>query len=252
MLRTILIDDETGSLETLAQIVRRYCPEVELLGQFSAPFQGLDAVLSLEPELLLLDIEMPELSGFDILERIKGFVAPDIIFTTAHNEYAIKAFKYAALDFLLKPVDALELKAAVQRCQQQTAERRQQKKLLDVLLHNHQTNGHSPPTLALPTQDGYIFIQPADVLRCEANGGYTKFHLQGKETVLVSRTLGDYEAILNDHHCYRVHDKHIVNLRFVKKYLKGDGGQVVLADNSVVDVSRRRKDDFLKRMKGLE
>lgn len=251
MLQTILIDDEPGSLETLKRLLRRYCPDVEILGQFSDPHGGLKAVLELAPDLILLDIEMPELSGFDILERIKGIVAPDIIFITAHNEYAIKAFKYAAVDFLLKPVDALELKAAVQRCQQQTDERHQQKKLLELLLQNHRSNGHGSLMLALPTQEGYVFIKPDDILRCEADGGYTKFYLQGKETVLVSRTLGDYEDILSDHRCYRVHDKYIVNLRFVKKYVKGDGGQVVLTDNSTVEVSRRRKEGFLKRMQGL-
>lgn len=249
MQRAILIDDEITCLETLELLVRRYCPDVEIAGQYNDPQKGLEAILEHNPQLLLLDIEMPQISGFDILEKIRGLAAPNIIFTTAHNEYALKAFKYAAVDFLLKPVDALELRAAVERCKQQAAVQQNQI-LLDLLLKNHQNQATETPTLALPTHDGFIFINPDDILRCEADGGYTKFYLHGKETVLVSRTLGDYEDILSDHRCCRVHDKSIVNLRYVKKYLRGDGGQVVLVDNSVVDVSRRRKDAFLKHMLG--
>ena len=247
MLSAILIDDEITCLETLELMVRRYCPDVEIMGKYNDPGKGLDAILEHNPQLLLLDIEMPQISGFDILEKIRGVAYPNIIFTTAHNEYALRAFKYAAVDFLLKPVDALELRAAVERCKQQTAVQQNQM-LLDLLLKNHQSQATETPTLALPTHEGFIFINPDDILRCEADGGYTKFYLHGKETVLVSRTLGDYEEVLSDHRCYRVHDKNIVNLRYVRKYLKGDGGQVVLTDNSVVDVSRRRKEGFLERM----
>lgn len=246
MLRTILIDDEPGCLDTLDILLRRYCPELNILARYSNPRQGLAAVIEHRPDLLLLDIEMPEISGFDILEKIRGIASPEVIFTTAHNDYAVKAFKYAAVDYLLKPVDALELQAAVSRCVEKRPNGFGQRHLIDLLLRNHL--GAETPTLALPTQEGFVYVKPDDILRCEADGGYTRFYLPGKETVLVSRTLGDYEDILTDHRCYRVHDKHIVNLRFVKKYLKGDGGQVVLSDNSVVDVSRRRKEGFLKKM----
>jgi two-component system LytT family response regulator len=249
MLRTILIDDEPGSLATLEQLVRHFCPEVEIVGAFNDPRRGLEAILAQMPDLLLLDIEMPELSGFDILEKIRGTVSPKVVFTTAHNEYALKAFKYAALHFLQKPVGAAELREAVERCKQQ-ASAQQNQMLLDLLLNNHRNHATEPPTLALPTQEGYVFVKPDDIVRCEADGGYTKFYLQGRETVLVSHTLGEFEDILADHRCYRVHDKHIVNLRFVKKYVRGDDGAVVLADNSVVEVSRRRREGFLKKMQG--
>jgi two-component system LytT family response regulator len=247
MLRTILIDDEPGSLATLEQLVRRFCPEVDIIGLYNNPHEGVENIVTLAPDLLLLDIEMPELSGFDILEKIRGIVSPKIVFTTAHNEYAVKAFKYAALHFLHKPVDGAELREAIERCKQQEYAQ-QNHALLDLLLNNHRNHATDSPTLALPTQDGYVFVKPNEIVRCEADGGYTKFYLKGKETVIVSHTLGNYEDILADYRCYRVHDKHIVNLNFVKKYLRGDGGTVVLADNSVVEVSRRRREGFLKKM----
>lgn len=246
MLRTIIIDDEPNSSEMLGLMLQRYCPDVQVLSVVHNPLEAPAMILDSNPDLLFLDIEMPGMSGFDLLEKIKSVVHPDVIFTTAHNAYAIKAFKYAAVDYLLKPVEAVELKAAVQRCAERRAATQQSSNRLDVLVGNHK-NGAQAPVLALVSQEGYVFVKVADVIRCEADGAYTKFYLASRETVVVSHTMRHYEDLLTDNNCFRVHDKHIVNLQYVKKYLKEDA-QVLLSDGSRVDVSRRRKDDFLKRM----
>lgn len=243
MLRTIIIDDESNCIEMLEIMLARYCPEVQVLRTISNPLEAPAAVLDLNPELIFLDIEMPGLTGFDVLEKIKGVAHADVIFTTAHNEYAIKAFKYAAVDYLLKPVDAIELKAAVLRC----VENRQfGQNRLDVLVGNHK-NTTQTPTLALASQEGYVFVKIEEIVRCEADGAYTKFFLDTGEMVIVSHTMRHYEDILVENNFFRVHDKHIVNLNFVKRYLREDA-QLLLSDGTRVDVSRRRKDDFLKRM----
>lgn len=245
MLRTIIIDDEPNCIETLGLMLGRYCPEVQVLHTFSNPLDAPAAILDQAPDLLFLDIEMPGMTGFDLLEKVKSMAQPDVIFTTAHNEYAIKAFKYAAIDYLLKPVDAFDLKAAVERCiaRRRTAHAENR---IGVLIDNHK-KAAQPPTLTLATQEGYIFVKIDDIVRCEADGAYTKIYLVGGEMIIVSQTMRHYEDILTENNFFRIHDKHIVNLRFVKKYIKEDG-QVLLRDGTRVDVSRRRKDDFLKRM----
>lgn len=248
ILRTILLDDDQGALETLKLTLQKYCPDVEILGYYTDVHIAIEAILASNPDLLLMDIEMPSLSGFDIVERIRGMAMPEVIFITAYNEYALKAFKYAAVDFLLKPVDALELKAAIARCQQKRLSQ-QSFVLLNVLLQNYQAQAEALPTLVLPTQEGYIFIKPNDIIRCEAQGSYTQFFLQNNEKIMVSRTMHSYEDILAEHNCFRVHDKHIVNLKHVKKFIKKDGGQVIMSDGSEVNVSRRRKEAFLLKMK---
>lgn len=248
MLRTIIIDDEPNCIEMLGLMLGRYCPEVQVLHTFSNPLDAPAAILDQSPDLLFLDIEMPGMSGFDLLEKVKSMAQPDVIFTTAHNEYAIKAFKYAAIDYLLKPVDAFDLKAAVERCiaRRLTAHAANR---IGVLIDNHQRPAQSP-TLTLATLEGYIFVKVDDIARCEADGAYTKIFLAGGEMIIVSQTMRHYEDILLENNFFRIHDKHIVNLRFVKKYVREDG-QVLLLDGTRVDVSRRRKDDFLKRMSGL-
>ncbi len=243
MVRTLIVDDELNCIEMLELMLGRYCPELQVLRTISNPLEAPAAILDLNPDLIFLDIEMPGMTGFDLLEKIKGIAQPDVIFTTAHNEYAIKAFKYAAVDYLLKPVDALELKAAVLRSLEN---RRQAPGRLDVLVGNYK-NSTQAPILALASQEGYLYVRIEDIVRCEADGAYTKFFLTNGEMVIVSHTMRHYEDILTENNFFRVHDKHIVNLRFVKKYLKEDA-QVLLSDGARVDVSRRRKDDFLKRM----
>lgn len=248
MLRTIIIDDDPNCIELLSIMLSRYCPQVQVLQTFTNPKEAPEAILEQSPDLLFLDIEMPGMTGFDLLDKIKSIRRTDVIFTTAHDEYAFKAFKYAAIDYLRKPVDAFELKDAVERCilRTQTAHAVNR---IGVLMDNHHKISASP-TLTLATQEGYIFVKVEDIMRCEADGAYTKIYLVNGEMVIVSHTMRHYEDILDDNHFFRIHDKHIVNLRFVKKYIKEDG-QVLLTNGVRVDVSRRRKDAFLVRMSDL-
>ena len=246
-IRTLLLDDEPACLNTLQLLVERFCPTLTIIRVCTDPRQAIEAVLELQPDLLLLDIEMPELSGFDVLEKTRPIVQPEVIFATAHNDYAIRAFKFTSVDYLLKPVEAAELVAAVARA----TERIQLKKRsleLDFLIDNHRHAHNQPPKLALPTATGLSFVHLTDVIYLEAQGAYTRFYLQGKKEVLVSRNIGFYEEILRDHHFVRIHDRFIVNLLCVERYDKREGGSVVVSNGTALEVSRRRKEDFLKRM----
>lgn len=245
MLRAIIIDDEPNCIETLGIMLERHCPEVEVLQTFTNPLEAPEAILQLSPDLLFLDIEMPGMTGFDLLEKVKSMAEPAVIFTTAHNEYANKAFKYAAIDYLLKPVDAFDLKAAVERFKVARLKKDAGHRM-EVLMANHNRVNPSP-ILSFAMQDCYEFVNVDDIIRCEADGAYTKFFVAGGEMFIVSRTMGYYEDILTENNFFRVHDKHIVNKYFIKKYIKEDG-QILLTDGTLVDVSRRRKDGFLKWM----
>lgn len=249
MLSAIVIDDEPTPLKALTQLVERFCPEVIILRTCTDPHKAVEAILELQPELLLLDIEMPQLSGFDILEKIKGLAFPEVIFTTAHNQYAIRAFRYASVDYLLKPIDAAELEVAVARCMTKRHDRISAAQL-DLLLENHR-NHHKTPTLALPTRDGLFFTNITNIIYCEAEGAYTRFYIREKGMIIVSHHLGFYEPVLAEHHFFRIHDRYIVNLNEVERYFKGEGGQVRLSNGTVLDVSRRRKEGFLNKTKGV-
>ncbi len=246
-IRTLLLDDEPACLNTLQLLVERFCPTLTIVRACADPREAIEAVLELQPDLLLLDIEMPELSGFDVLEKTRPTVQSEVIFATAHNDYALRAFKFASVDYLLKPVEAAELVAAVARASERIREKKRSLEL-DFLLDNHRHAHSQPPKLSLPTSTGLSFVHLTDVIYLEAQGAYTRFYLQGKKEVLVSRNIGFYEEILSDHHFVRIHDRYMVNLVYVERYDKGEGGVVVVSNGAALDVSRRRKEGFLKRM----
>ena len=185
-IRTILLDDEPACLNTLQLLVERFCPTLKVVYTSTNPRNAIESVLELQPDLLLLDIEMPELSGFDVLEKTRPTVQPEVIFATAHNEYAIRAFKFTSVDYLLKPVEAAELVVAVARAEERIRLKKRSLEL-DFLLDNHRHAHNQPPKLALPTATGLSFVALAEVIYLEAQGAYTRFYLQGKKEVLVSR-----------------------------------------------------------------
>ena len=250
-LRTVLIDDETNARQALSSLLRLLCPDVELCGEAKNVDSGLELIKQQQPDLVFLDIQMPGKTGFDLLQALDK---PDfgVIFTTAYEEYAIRAFRFSAIDYLLKPIDPDELQSAVGKYKSQLMSvNPQQLRILQEHIAEPRQHGLSQRTknanqrIALPTAEGIHFVQMTDIIQCESLGSYTKFHLVGSKPIVVSRLLKEYEEILDNYFFFRVHQSNIVNLEHIKRYVKGDGGQVWLSDNTEVEVSRRRKDEFL-------
>jgi len=244
-MNALIIDDELPGRMSLRQKLHDYCPEVNIIGEAENGREGIDMVQSLHPDLVFLDIEMPEMNGFEMLLKIprKSF---HLIFTTAYDHYAIKAIKYAAFDYLLKPIDIDELKLTLSRLtESQSPEINHQK--LEAL----EQNLLSKPFLnkiAIPTGEGLMFYDLQDIIHLEADSNYTTLYFEHHPKLLASRTLKDFEDILPPEIFFRPHNSHIINLKFVKRYIRGDGGQVELTNGTYVLVARKRKEEFLKRI----
>jgi two-component system, LytTR family, response regulator len=249
MLTAIIIDDEENSRETLRLKIQKHCPEVNVLQTCSSGEEGIEAIKKLSPELVFLDIEMPRMSGFDMLEDIEE-INFDVIFVTAYNQFAIRAIKFSALDYLLKPINKEDLVKAVERARQKrnTSTSAEQIKTLN---ENFKSPKKELEKVALPTMEGLIFVELKNIVRLESEVNYTRFYLTNKETILVSKTLGDFEELFAENNFFRPHKSHIINLKFVKKYVKGEGGQIILEDNTAIDVSRRKKEEFLQKIKSF-
>jgi two-component system LytT family response regulator len=246
MIRTVLIDDETDSIRVLQKLLETYCPQVEVVGTAEGVETGLEVIQATRPDLLLLDIEMTQGNAFDLLNQLRPLTF-QVIFVTAFDNYAIRAFKYSAVDYLLKPVDIDELVSAVRR----VAERSQQRTIVDqmqVFLDNMGTYSLAQQKMAVPTVDGLIFINLREVVSLEAKSNYTQINLDNGEVVMATRTIKDYEDILPETLFCRIHNSHIINLQKIEKYHKGRGGYVVLEDGSEIEVAIRRRQEFLRRL----
>ena len=243
MLTAIIIDDEQNGRIALKQKLIDYCPGVKLIGEAANGEDGLKLIEQLHPQIVFLDIEMPQLNGFEMLHQLqrKDF---HLIFTTAYDQYAIKAIKYAAFDYLLKPVDIEELQLAIQKAGQQSSPANTSQKL-DTLEYNLKDKYHLNK-LAIPTIDGLLFFDIADIIHLEAQSNYTQIHFSNQTKLLASRTLKDFEDLLPPDIFFRPHHSHIINLHFIKRYIKGDGGQIEMQNGHYVDVARRKKDEFMK------
>jgi two-component system LytT family response regulator len=244
MINAIIVDDEVKSRETLNNLVTRHCPKVKVLTLCDSVESAVKAIEDTKPHLVFLDIEMPFHSGFNLLERIKN---PDfeVIFTTAYDHYAIKAIKFSAMDYLLKPIDVDELKAAVNKLEEPRNDVGNGLKKFELLLSN--VKGKSAK-IAIPTFDGLQMINADDIIKCIADESYTHIHLTGGKKLLVSKLLKEYEELLDGYNFFRVHNSSLINLKHVVKYIKGDGGYVTMSDNSNVEVSRRKKNELLTRL----
>ncbi|MEO6819455.1 MAG: LytTR family DNA-binding domain-containing protein [Ginsengibacter sp.] len=244
MIRTIIIEDEPVSQEMLTLMLKRHPADITIIDTCSNPSDGIESITKHQPDLVFLDIQMPKMNGFEMLKKI-SIINFEVIFTTAYDQYAINAIKVSALDYLLKPVDDEDLTIAIEKCKERMQERKPQQRF-EHLFNNLTNKNPLDKTIALGASDGISFVKMSDILRVEANGRYAKFHLLDKQTILVSKTLGDFEEILSANQFFRVHDSAIINLNHVKKYTRGDGGTVLLSDGTELDVARRRKDDFIK------
>jgi two-component system, LytTR family, response regulator len=244
MIRAIIIEDEPLSQEMLTLLLQRHKADIEIIDTCSNPTDGIESIAKHEPDLIFLDIQMPKMNGFDMLKKISN-INFEVIFTTAFDKYAIDAIRTCALDYLLKPVDDEDLTIAIGKCKERMKEKNT-KQQFENLFNNLTNKNPLDKTLALSASDGISFVKMSDILRVEANGRYAKFYLLNKETILVSKTLGDFEDILSANQFFRIHDSAIINLNHVKKYTRGDGGTVLLSDNTELDVARRRKEEFVK------
>ncbi|MBZ5857176.1 LytR/AlgR family response regulator transcription factor [Flavihumibacter profundi] len=245
MIRAIIIDDEPYCCEALATMLEDYCPEVEILGTYHNSIDGLAAIRQKSPDLVFLDVEMPKMNGFDMLAQLPT-VNFEIIFTTSYDQYALKAIRFSAIDYLLKPVDQEELVKAVQKVIQRSQKPIAQQ--LEILLQKI----HNPSTpiskMAMPTMEGLQMIQVNQIISCESDSNYTILHLKDKKRKVVSSTLKEIEELLEEHSFLRVHRCYLVNLNEIEKYMKGEGGFLVMSDGSTVDVSRGKKELLLKKL----
>jgi len=226
-------------------MIGKFCPQVNLIGEATNGKTGQELIRQKKPELVFLDIEMPYGNGFDLLNALMP-IEFEVIFVTAFDKYVLQALKYSALDYLLKPINIDELRSAVQNAELRIR-RNSVNQQLNNLLDNFKKQESGLKKIAIPTADGFDFILIDNIIRCEALGAYTKIHINNSKKIVVSMSLKDYEAILPEDIFFRIHNSHLINLNYVKKYNRGRGGFIELDDGSVIEVATRRKDEFLKR-----
>jgi len=244
MIKAVLIDDEKNSLELLEWQLQTYCPEVEIFAICNNADKGIEAIVEHRPQLVFLDIEMPKKNGFDLLLSFPEIFF-DVIFTTAYSQFAVKAFRFAALDFLLKPVDADDLIQAVQRY----AKRQLQynlKEQLSILLQQYRKPESLPQKISFTTQQAIHFVDPSDIVYCESYSNYTTIYFADKSKLVVSKTLKEVEELLCYYHFFRIHHSYLINMKQVARYIKADGGSVEMASGVQLAVSRQRKDELMQ------
>ncbi len=244
MIKAILVDDEVHCLDTLSILLKEYCPQVQILEQCRSAKSALAAIEKLKPSLVFLDIEMPGMNGFEMLEQFEEipFAA---VFITSYDQYAIKAIRFSALDYLLKPIDYKQLMAAVHKVERQkNLSSNEQFQMLLNQVH-HKDTGFKK--IAVPTVEGFELIPADQILRCEADDNYTHLILKNKKKIVASRTLKEVEEQLQEFSYFvRIHHSYLVNINEVTKYVRGEGGYVIMTDGSTVNVSRKRKESLLK------
>jgi two-component system LytT family response regulator len=242
MIKALVIDDENRTRELIVKMINSFGFDIEAKQGGNNVITGIESIDSEEPDLVFLDIQMPDGTGFDVLKGLK-YRNFEVIFITAHEEFAIKAIKFSALDYILKPVDPSELRAAVEKAVQTVHEKKEDTQF--EVLQNNINPGHKK-RLVLKTQESVHVVELDNIIRCEADRNYTSFYLVGGKKILVSKTLKEYETLLTGHNFLRVQQSHLINLNFVDRYDKGDGGSVVMKDGSEVPLSPAKREIFFK------
>lgn len=246
MIRSILVDDEVNSLDALTILLAEYCPQVEITARCVSPQMALDVIRKSPPDLLFLDIEMPGCNGFELLDKLGSIPFP-VIFTSGYDQYGIRAIKFSALDYVLKPIDPQELIAAVNKVQiQKHLPAPAQYELLLSQINNRDLRLNK---LAIPTNDGYVLVSVDQIVFCEANDNYTHFRLRDGKNIIACRTLKEIEEQLAEFpFLIRVHHSYLVNLNEVLRYVRGEGGYLVMNDGTSINVSRSRKEPLLRKI----
>ncbi|NNT72525.1 response regulator transcription factor [Flavobacterium sp. IMCC34852] len=250
MITALLIDDDSNLRNGMKSLLTRYAPEIRIIGEADSVETGVPLLLQNPPQVLFLDIHLGDGSGFDLLEEVnkKGKLNSQIIFITAHEQYAIKAFRFSALDFLLKPVDPEELEKVIGKLKE-VIDKNDNVAHIDLLLENIRKKVDNFKRIALSNSDGIHLFEVSDIIRCESEDNYTKFYIKNNKPILISKTLKEYEELLTEHGFERIHQSHLINLAYLKSYIKKDGGYVVMADNSNLPISQRKKDRLQELLK---
>ena len=242
-LTAVIIDDELKGRNVLRDKLQEYCPQVEILGEAENGEKGLRLIETHHPGIVFLDIEMPRMNGFEMLRHL-GSKDFHLIFTTAYDQYAIQAIKYAAFDYLLKPVDIEELQLAVQKIEQSRQPDKTAERL--TLLRENLTDEFHLHKIAVPTMEGLLFFNLSDILYLKADSNYSTLYFSDRTKLLTTKTLHDFEELLPPKTFFRPHHSYIVNMNHIKRYIRGDGGQIEMLNGDFVDVSRRKKEAFLR------
>lgn len=244
MIRGIIVEDEIRSRDTLRGLLSRYCKNVEIIAEADSYRSGLAVIREQHPDVVFLDIQMPDGSGFKLLEELDE-IKFEIIFTTAFDQFAIKAIKYSALDYLLKPIDPEELVSALKKVENKISKRGVNENI-QVLLDNIKSRDANPHKIVLSTFEKIHIIETDNILRCESDNYYTNFFLTDGKQILISKTLKENEAMLGEHNFIRPHKSHLVNVKYIKGFLKNDGGYIEMTDGTHIPVSRRKREKIIE------
>jgi len=247
ILKAVIVEDEKASRETLANYITKYCPDVRILAMADSVSSGLEVIKQHSPDIVFLDVEMPYGNAFDLLEQVEE-ITFETVFVTAYSDYAVKALNFSASYYILKPIDINELIAAVEKIK---TEREKDHHTLHarILLENIKSVNKQLHKIVLPLLNGFEVVQIKDIIRCQANDNFTNFYLIDGSKQVICRTLKFYENMLTDFDFVRIHKSHMVNIQHIRKYIKGKGGQVVMSDDTMVDVSANRKQELLERFR---
>ena len=249
-LQTIVIDDEPRGRYSLEKLLQLNCPDIEIVGSCSSAEEAIVKISALEPDLIFLDIAMPEKNGFELLKELKEFHF-EVIFVTARSQFMNEAFHFSAIDYLLKPVDDDLLIDAVKRAKRKIIEKTGGKNI-ETFLHNvQQKQLHRNMRLCIPSLKGFQVVELDEILYAEAQGNYTNFHFVRQHSVCTSKPIHEYEELLADTGFVRIHKSYLVNLLHIKEYIRGEGGSVLLSNGTEIEVARRKKDIFLIKMKSF-
>ena len=249
-IQAVLIDDERNNLNNLSGLLERYCPEINVQGMAINAAEGRDIIMRLQPDLVFLDIQMPGTNGFELLQQLHGFgllqqlpnPGFEVIFVTAHDQYGIQAVKFAAVDYLLKPIHVTELQEAVRKASVRIAGRKKNLQLENLLQLLEKQSFKEEHRIALTTLKETRFLYTRQIIRCESDNNYCFFFLEDGDKLLISKPLYEYEPLLKDYGFIRCHQSHLVNKRFIKSWLREDGGFLLLTDGSQVPVSRSKRE----------
>ncbi|MCD4679316.1 MAG: LytTR family DNA-binding domain-containing protein [Bacteroidales bacterium] len=250
MIRSIIIEDELKSRDVLKSLLERYCSYVEVLAEAEGVADGIGKIKKHKPDVIFLDIQMPDGSGFRLLEKLDK-IDFDVIFTTAFDQYAIRAFKYSALDYLLKPISPDDLINAVEKVRKRKLDK-QINQNIEVLLGNINKPEKEPPKIILSTSDKIHVVDVNNIIRCESDNYYTRFFFREGAPILISKTLKENEELLSDHNFIRPHKSHLININYIKAFLRIDNGYIQMTDGSKIPVSRRKREKIMEIINHLQ
>lgn len=246
MITAVLIDDDVNLRDGMKGILAIYAPDISIIGEADSVETGVEVMTKLSPQVVFLDIQMTDGTGFDVLEKISeihGKVTSNIVFITAYEHFAIKAFRFSALDFLLKPVNPDELEKVIDKIRS-ILEKDNDYSHIDLLLENIRKEADNFKRIALSNSDGMHLIDISDIIRCESDDNYTNFFIKNRKPILISKTLKEYEEMLTEHDFVRIHQSHLINLAYVKSYVKKDNGFVIMSDDCQLPISQRKREQL--------